>query len=187
MAQNPRTPVWKQHVVCFGIIIAILKSMFFSQVKSQSVTRQRGFMNSVKHFLTQDRVVGSLLLFLVTSAFLLRFDKTEAMRSQETAAPEELRLESRGGPVSLSPKALCLRSGWVWFEYKSFAWCESYLGCNQAVPECPGGNENWTDIQESSRICQTTKARGYRVYCHPMVTHQGSVVETAQATHPDTL
>jgi hypothetical protein len=143
--------------------------MVFSQVKSHSVIRQYGFMNSVEHFLIQDRVVGSLLLFLVTSAFLLRFDRTEAMRSRETAAPEELRLESPAGPVSLSPKAACLQSGWVWFEYKSFVWCESYLGCNQAAPECPGGNENWTNIQESSKICQTTKARGYRVYCHPSV------------------
>jgi hypothetical protein len=141
--------------------------MFFSQVKSQSVTRQRCFMNSVKHSLTQDCVVGSLLLFLAASAFLLGFEKTEAMKSQETAAPEEPRLESRGGIVSLSPKALRLQSGWIWFEYESLVWCESYRACNRAFSECPGGNENWTNIRESSRICQTTTARGYRVYCHP--------------------
>jgi hypothetical protein len=161
--------------------------MYFSQVKLQSVTQQHGFMNSVTHFLVQDRVVLSLLLFLAVSVFLLRFDRTEAMRSQETAAPEELRLESPLEPMSLSPKAVCLQSGWNWFEHKSFVWCERYLSCNQAVPECPGGNENWTNIRESSKICQTTEARGYRVFCHPMVTHQGSVAETAQATHPDTL
>jgi hypothetical protein len=141
--------------------------MCFSQVKSQSVTRQRCVRNSVKHFLTQDCVVWSLLLFLAAGAFLLRFEKTETIKSQETAALEEPRLESRGGPVSLSPKAVCLQSGWIWFEYESLAWCESYRACNQAVPECPGGNENWTNIRESSRICQTTTARGYRVYCHP--------------------
>jgi hypothetical protein len=141
--------------------------MYFSQVKLQSVTRQRSFMNSVTHFLVQDRVVMSLLLFLAVSAFLLRFDRTEAMRSQEPAVPEGLRLESRVEPVSLSPKAVCLQSGWNWFEYKSFVWCERYHGCNQAVPECPGDSENWTNIQESSRICQTTKAMGYRVFCHP--------------------
>jgi hypothetical protein len=141
--------------------------MYFSQVKLQSVTRQCGFMNSVTHFLVQDRVVVSLLLFLTVSAFLLRFGKTEAIRSQETAVPEELRLESPVEPMSLSPKAVCLQSGWNWFEYKSFVWCERYFGCNQAVPECPGDSENWTNIQESSRICQTTNARGYRVYCDP--------------------
>ena len=161
--------------------------MFFSQVKSQSVTRQRGVMHCGNHVLTQDRVVGSLLLFLAASAFLLRFEKTAALKSQETAAAEELRLESRGGAVPLSPKAVCLQSGWIWFEYKSFVWCERYRTCNQTVPKCPGGNENWTNIRESSKICQTTEARGYRVFCHPIVTHQGIVAETAQATHPDTL
>lgn len=63
-------------------------------------------------------------------------------------------------------QAICLLTGWRWQAHGGQAWCETYVSCDAPIPVCPGGNDQWTDVTESSRICVSTRVQGYRVYCH---------------------
>jgi hypothetical protein len=68
--------------------------------------------------------------------------------------------------ASFDHQTVCTDSGWKWNGSGDMMWCESYVPCGNPAPACPGVHGNWNSVVDSSRICQSVKTYGYRVYCH---------------------
>jgi hypothetical protein len=79
---------------------------------------------------------------------------------------QEQALDSVPTFASFDHQTVCTDAGWKWNGTGDLMWCESYVPCGNPAPTCPGIHDNWDSVVDSSRICQSVKTYGYRIYCH---------------------